>query len=122
MAVTLATIGRDAAVEAATDLLNSGDILFQTAAHAEVAICTFGATAFGAAATGVVTANAIADDTSAILGTVSHAHLRNSGSADVMEATATASGGGGDFIFTSLAIGTGDTVSVTSLTVTMPAT
>jgi len=118
---TLATVGRDAAVTAATDLLDLGDIRFQTGAAAEVATCTFAATAFGVAATGVCTAAAIGDDTTAAGGLVASALLRTSAAATVITATCTATGGGGDFIFTNLTIGVGDTVSVTSLTVTMPA-
>ena len=119
--LTLATVGRNAAVEAATDLLDGGDIQFQTAGDSAVATCTFAATAFGAAATGVVTAAAIADDTNANAGTVTHALLRTSVPAEVMDADVTDLAGGGSFTMTNRVVGTGDTVSVTSLTVTMPA-
>ena len=119
--LTLETVTRNAAVKAATDLCNAGDIKFATAGASEVAICTFAATAFGAPATGVVTAAAIADDTTAIAGTVTQALLRTSAAATVMTADVTDVGGGGSFTMTNRVVGTGDTVSVTSLTVTMPA-
>ena len=117
--MVLATVGRNAAVEAVTDLLDSGDIRFETSGNSEVATCTFGATAFGAPATGVCTANSIADDTSATGGVVDHAVLRKSDTTPV--ATATCGTSATDFVLTSLTIGAGDTVSVTSLTMTMPA-
>lgn len=118
---TLSTAARNAAVNGVTALLNSGTIKFQTAGGNEVAVCGFAATAFGAADAGTATAGAISSDTSAIAGTVSAALLRASDTSTIITCTCTTSGGGGDFIFTSLSIGTGDTVSVTSLTITQPA-
>lgn len=118
---TLATIARNAAVDAVAALCNSGDIRFETSANNEVATCTFGATAFGAASSGTATANSIADDASATGGTIDHAKLRKSDASEVMTVTCTATGGGGDIELTSLVIGAGDTVSVTSLTLTQPA-
>lgn len=118
---TLATIARNAAVDAVAGLLDSGNIRFETSANNEVATCNFGATAFGSASSGTATANSIADDTNATGGTIDHAKLRTSGAAEVMTVTCTATGGGGDIELTSLVIGAGDTVSVTSLTLTQPA-
>jgi len=118
---TLETVARNAAVDGVVDLLDSGDIRFETSGDNEVATCDFGATAFGAAASGTATANAISDDSSATGGTIEHASLRQSDTTKVMECTCTATGGGGDIELTSLVIGAGDTVSVTSLTVTQPA-
>ena len=117
----LETNARNAAADAVAALCNSGDIRFETSGDNEVALCAFGATAFGAAATGVATANAISDDTSAAGGTIDHAYLRTTGSTPIMKATCTATSGGGDFELSSLVIGAGDTVSVTSLTLTQPA-
>lgn len=119
---TLTSAARNAGIGAIAALCNSGTIQFQTSADVEVATCGFGATAFGAASAGVVTANAISDDASATGGVIEHAKFFTSGAAEVLEATCTATGGGGDFELTSLTIGAGDTVSVTSLTMTLPAT
>ena len=116
---TLATAARNAAADAVAALLDGGDIQFQTAANGEVATCDFAATAFGAANTGVATAATISDDTSAAGGTVDHAVLRSSAAAPII--TATCAVGSGDFNMTSLVIGAGDTVSVSSLTLTQPA-
>lgn len=118
---TLATAARNAACDAIVDLLDSGTIEFQTSANNEVATLTFGATAFGAAAVGVATANAITADTSATGGTIAKAVFKTSGAAEVLTATVTVTGGGGDITGTSLAIGAGDTVSISALTVTVPA-
>lgn len=119
---TLEAVARNAAVDAVAVLLNSGKIKFRTSGNAQVALCTFGATAFAAAAAGTAAANAITDDTNAAGGTVDHAQLlKSDGTTLVMTCTCTATGGGGDFELTSLVIGAGDTVSVTSLSLTQPA-
>ena len=118
---TLATAARNAAVNAIAALLNSGHVRFETSGNNEVATCNFGATAFGTAADGTATANAIADDADAAGGTVDHALLRSSAAATIITCTCTATGGGGDIELTSLVIGEGDTVSVTSMTLTQPA-
>ena len=118
---TLATAGRNAACNAVVDLLDGGTILFQTAGSNEVATCTFGTPAFGSANTGVATAETIADDTDATGGVIASALIKTSAAATLITCTTTTSGGGGDFILTSLTVGAGDTVSVTSLTVTQPA-
>lgn len=119
--MTLSATARNAACDAIVDLLDSGDVRFHTAAHAEVATNNFGATAFGASAAGTATANSITDDSSAAGGTIDHAHLRESGGTEIVDLTVTAVSGGGDIEMTSLVIGAGDTVAITSLTVTMPA-
>jgi len=119
---TLTAAARNAGIEAIGALCNSGTIEFQTSGDVEVATCTFGATAFGSGSTGTITANSITDDSSATGGVIDHAKFFTSGAAEVLEATCTVTSGGGDFELTSLTIGAGDTVSVTSLTMTLPAT
>lgn len=126
MAVTLETSARNAACDGVVDLVDAGagagTLQFETTGDVEVATCTFSDPAFGAAATGVATASAITDDTSATGGTVAQASFYDSNSAKVMECSVTATGGGGDIEISSLSVGAGDTVSVSSLTVTTPAT
>lgn len=116
---TLTEIARNAACDAIVDQLDGGTVIFETSGNAEVATCTFGTPAFGAASSGLATANSITDDTSASGGTIDHAKLKTSGAAEVMEVTCGTSGA--EINLTSLSIGAGDTVSITSLTVTMPA-
>ena len=121
MAPTLAAQARNAAANAVAALCNMGTAVFETAGDNEVATCTFGATAFGNAAAGVATANAIADDATATGGVATNVVLVDSAAGDIMDTTATGAGGGGDFIMTSTTVGAGDTVSITSLTLTQPA-
>ena len=95
---------RDAAVNAISATLNSGEVLIYSGtapANADAALSgntllaqlTLNATAFGAAASGVATANAITGDTSAdATGTPTFFRLRTSGSTVVYQGTAGASG------------------------------
>lgn len=126
MAVTLQTSARNAACNGVVDLVDAGagagTLRYETGADVEVATCTFSDPAFGNAASGVATANAISNDTSATGGTIAQASFYDSNVSKVMECSVTAIGGGGDIEITSLTVGAGDTVSTTSLTVTMPAT
>jgi hypothetical protein len=119
---TLSTTGRNAAVAAVGTLLDSGVVEFQSSADSEVATVTFAATAFGSPAVGVITAAAMTDDSSAAGGTVAKARLYKSDlTTEILLCTTTTVGGGGDFELTSLVIGAGDKVSITSLTITQPA-
>ena len=118
---TLATAARNAAADAVAALLNNGTIVGNTSGGSEVFTCTFGATAFAAASVGVATANSIASDSSATGGTVASVLLKTSAPATLITCTATVTGGGGDFTASTLTIGAGDTVAVSSLTLTQPA-
>ena len=127
MAVTLETSARNAACDGIVDLVDAGagagTLQFETTGDVECATVTFQDPAFGAAATGVATASTpMTDDTNATGGTTGQASFYDSNSAKVLECSVTATGGGGDIEISSVAIGAGDTVSCSSLTVTVPAT
>ncbi|HEV8034589.1 hypothetical protein [Yoonia sp.] len=121
MAVVLETVARNAACDAVVDQLDGGTIQFQTSADAEVATLTLGTPAFGAALNGTATANAITADSSAAGGAITKAVFRTSAAAPVFTVSVTATGGGGDIELSSLTIGAGDTVSMSSYTHTQPA-
>lgn len=74
---------------------------------------------FGAPATGVITANAIADDT--ILATATCDGATLSDTAGTYTLTVGTTGSGADVEISSLTFITGETSSVSSLTVTFPA-
>ena len=121
MAVTLETVARNAACNAVVDLLDGGTIEFQTSGDVEVATLTFGTPAFGDASVGTATANAITSDTSATGGTITKAVFKTSASAALFSVSVTVTGGGGDIELSSVAIGSGDTVAISSYTHTQPA-
>lgn len=120
---TISTSARNAACNAVVDLIDAGSgaglLVFRTSGDTEVATLTFSDPAFGNAATGVATASAITSDTSATGGTTTKATMEDSDATEVIEATVSTSGA--DINLSSTAIGASDTVSVSSLTVTMPA-
>ena len=121
MAVILETVARNAACDAVVDLLDGGTIEFQTSGSVEVATLTLGTPAFGAASVGTATANAIGSDTSATGGTISKAVFKNAATAAQFTVSVTATGGGGDIELSSVSIGSGDTVAISSYTHTQPA-
>lgn len=120
---TLPTATRNAACDAVVDLIDGGVgaglLVFRTSGDVEVATLTFSDPAFGSAATGVATASAITSDTNATGGTVTKATFETSAATIVM--TVTVGTSGSEINLSSTTIGVGDTVSVSSLTVTMPA-
>ncbi len=137
MAISIDATARTAMVDAVVDLVDAGgtgtlEIRTGTAADPDsaptgtlLATLTFSATAFGAASddgtTATATANAITDDTSAdATDTAGHFVVKSGGGNVVMTGTVTATGGGGDLELNTVSIVTGNTVSVTSFTVTGP--
>lgn len=127
MAITHTTAVRNALANLIDDQVNAGTtnaggrIVFQTSGDVEVATCQLSATAFGAASSGVITANTITDDTNATGGTVAKFIITDRDNTTVLSGTVTATSGGGDIELSSTTIGAGDTVSVTSLTYTASA-
>lgn len=120
MAVTHTTATRNALADLIDDRVNAGagpgTLVFQTAGDVEVATLTFSDPAFGAAASGVITAGAITTDLSATGGTITKARFFDSNLVEVLACSVTATGGGGDIELNSVVVSAGQSVSVTSLT------
>ena len=117
----LETVMRNAMADAIDTQINSGTaatLVFETSGDVEVATLTFGDPAFGAAATGVITANSITDDTSATGGTVAQASIY-ADAAKQMEMTVATSGAESNM--SSLVVAASETVSCSALTITVPA-
>lgn len=125
MAITLTNAARSAACDGIVDLIDggttdaSGDLVIMTAGDVEVATCVMSNPAFGAASNGVATAAAITDDTSATGGTAALFKIQNRDNTEVFRGTVSTSGA--DLNLSSVSIGAGDTVQITSFTATMPA-
>lgn len=86
-----------------------------------LAECALSSTFAAAASGGVLTANAISNDTSAdATGTASFFRLLTSGGTAIVQGTVTATGGGGDLTFASTSFVTGYTIAITSFTLTAP--
>lgn len=119
MALTnISTAARNAQADAFTALLDSGDMQIRTAGGTTLlATCDFSATAFGAAAVGVATANAISDDASAdASGTAAVVRLRTSATATQCEGTCGV--GSGDLQLNDTSVTAADPVSITGATLT----
>ena len=84
MALTISNEVKKAALDGVTPLFNNGFFGLYSAADAELAKLTFGATAFAAASTAspsVAASNAITADNSVTAGTITKFQLQTSGSA-----------------------------------------
>jgi hypothetical protein len=127
MALTLATTMRDAIADAVDATINAGGgagyLEFQTSGDVEVATLTFDATAFGASSTGVITmAGAPKSDTSATGGTMAKFKIYDNGAPGTLLITGSVGTSGEDINFAGgLVVGAGDTVTLTSFTITCPA-
>ncbi len=125
MAVTHPTDVRNDIADLVVDKIDAGGagtIQFQDGSQSDsdIATLTFSATAFGGAANGIATAAAITDDTDCNAGTVSKFTVFSGAGDSCFTGTVTATGGGGDIILSSTAIGQGDTISISSLTYEAP--
>ncbi len=127
MVVVLTALTKTDACDAIVDRVDAGagagTLEIKTAAStvagtSEAATLTFSDPAFGNASAGVATASAITDDTSATGGTASDATFFDSDALAILQCDVAASGS--DINLSSVAIGALDTVSITSLTVTVP--
>jgi len=125
MVTTLTTGARNAAADAITALVDvgstdaNGDLVIWTVGNAEVATLAMSQPAFLGAAAGVDTADTISDDTTATGGTADYFTLQDRDNAEVIRGDVATSGA--ELNLSSLAIGVNDTVSVSALTLTVPA-
>ena len=113
----------DAAVDAVDAVFFNGTAateIYTTGFGTLLAELTFANPAFGAAATGVATANTITGDTSAnATGTAAVCRIQDRDNNTCWEGTVGTSGA--DLNLNTVSITTGDAVDVTSFTATMPA-
>jgi cytoskeletal protein RodZ len=117
---------RNAIADTVVDLIDAGSAAGKLKFYASnggsmLAELTFSTTAFGAAASGVATAAAITADSNTSSGTVTWFEVEDSDGNLVFEGDVTDDDTGtGSIQLSSVALGTGDTVSVSSLTYTAP--
>lgn len=125
MAVTHASSMRNLIADTVTAQADVGTtqaiLSLQASASTEIVTCQMASTAFGAASTGVCTANTINDGTASTAGTVTQGQILSSTQRnEVCAFSVTSTGGGGDLELSSNVISSGQTVSITSLTYTAP--
>lgn len=121
----IATSVRNAMCDAFVDQIDVGSgtavlRIYNAGFSTLLAELSFSSTAFGSASNGTATANSISDDTSAnATGTASVFRVLNKDGTTVFEGTVGVSGA--DINFNSVSITSGDRISISSMTVTMPA-
>lgn len=127
MALTHTTAVRNILADAIDTACNTGStnatarLIIMTSGDAEVATLNMSNPAFGAASSGAITAGTISDDTNATGGTAALFKIQDRNNTEIYRGTVTATGGGGDLELSSVTIGAGDTVSITSLVYTASA-
>ena len=122
MALTLATTMRDAIADAVDTRIGAAATLeVQDSGNTEIATLTLGNPAFGASSTGVITLSGVPlSDTNATGGTMAKFQIKSGGT--TVEISGTVSTSGADINFAGgLVVGAGDTVTLTSFTITCPA-
>lgn len=121
MGLTLATTMRDAIADAVDTLVGTSATLeFQTSGDAEVATLTLGNPAFGASSSGVITLSGTPlSDTDATGGTMAKFVIKSAGT--TTQITGTVGTSAEDINFAGgVAVTAGDTVQLTSFTITCP--
>lgn len=121
---TLETGTRNALADAFDDTVNTGSgtatAVLETSADAEVATFNLQNPAFGAASNGVITLQGVPlEDNDAAGGTIEHLSIYDRDGSKVSESPAATSGQ--EVTVSSLNVGAGEVVTLTSLTVTVPA-
>ena len=124
MALTLETVLRNDLADQIDDSINTGSgtatLEFETSGDVEVATINLQNPAFGAASTGVITLQGTPlQDTNATGGTVAQFSIYDRDAAKQLEGTVSTSGA--DINISSTTVGAGDTVELTSFTITVPA-
>lgn len=121
---TLETAARNALADAFDAYVNTGAgtaaAKLESSADAEVAAFSLSNPAFGAASSGVITLSGTPlEDTSAAGGTIEHLSIYNRNGDKVCEAAAATSGA--EVTVSSTEVAAGEAVTLTSLTITQPA-
>lgn len=120
MAITHNTDVRNSLAEVVGDAVDAGSaagtLEFQTSGDVEVATLTFSDPSFGSPSNGIITAASITEDSNATGGIIAKFRIFDSDSNEVIEGTVTETDSGGDIELSSVSVGSGDTVSISSLT------
>ncbi len=125
MSVTHPTTVRNGIADFVVDQLDggttnaTGQLIFRTSGDVAIATLDLSNPAFGAAASGIATADTISSESSATAGTATKCTLEDRDNSTIINGSVGTSGE--DINMSSNIFGAGDTVSVTALTYTAPA-
>ena len=125
MAITHASATtREALAQVVLDAIDgdaaAGTLELQTSGDSEVATLTlsYPCGTLGGTSNATLTFSSVSDDTNATGGTVAKFVIKDNSGDAILTGSVTVTGGGGDIELSSVAIGAGDTVSVSSLAYT----
>lgn len=97
----------------------TGRLVFQTSGNSNLSINTLTNPPAGSFSSGTVTFSAIANATISATGTVAKFLAQNRDATTIFTGTVTVTGGGGDIVFNTVSWTSGDTASISSLTLTV---
>ena len=100
---------------------SGGKIKFYDSGDVLIVECNMAADAFGAAASGVITAGTISQGTAVASGTITYCTTVDSGATEEWRNSVGLSGSGKEFILSNTTLSSGDKLDITSYTVTVPA-
>ena len=123
MAITLATVARNAALDAIVDLIDVGsgtaNIKIFDASNNELGTLPLSTPAFGSANAGTVLANPVTRDNSINTGLASAFKVFDKAGNEVFSGSVSGTGGGGDLVLSNINLVVGDSVSVSSFSMTI---
>lgn len=118
--MVLGNSGRNAGLNAVTALLNGGTLKIYTSGNTLLVTLNLSATAFQNASNGVAAANSISSGTAVADGTANYATLSDS-SGNVIISAMTVGTADTEVVLDSLEVRTNYNVSISSLSITLPA-
>ena len=123
MAITLATVAKNAALDAIVDLIDVGsgtaNIQIFDASNNELGTLPLSNPAFGSANAGTVLDNPVTRDNSINTGLASTFKVFDKAGNEVFSGSVSGTGGGGDLILSNINLVVGDSVSVSSFSMTI---
>ena len=124
MAITLTTAAKNAALDGIVDLIDggtgsAGSVQILDNSNTELATLPLSNPAFGSANNGTVLANSVTNDDTVVTGTASTFKVYNTDGLELFSGTVTGLGGGGDLILSNINLVVGDSISVSSFSLTI---
>lgn len=124
MAIVLTIAAKNAALDSVVDLIDvgsgaSGSLKIFNEANVELATLPLSSPAFGSANAGTVLANAVTSDSTVNAGTASKFKVFNKDDSEIFSGVVTSTLGGGDLTLSNINLVVGDSVSVSSFSMTI---
>jgi len=124
MALTLSITAKNAVLDGLVDTIDGGagsqgSIKIFDDSDTELATLPLSNPAFGSANNGTVLANSVTNDNTVVTGTASTFKVYNTDGLELFSGTVTGLGGGGDLILSNINLVVGDSISVSSFSLTI---